>query len=493
MSLKTELRSIVDLIIADVQKTYDIRYSNLRVYYGHFFFLASCDMLEVPYCPKSILHDIEQLNINSKEFHWEFVKYAMTHNNKQTNKNPILSKINNKNSYNWSKATNWQLLNLLVRLKRKEISKIPLKYTLMLSMRQERSGFIRDAFSVRSSQYHAFSTSLLFEIYKITKSNFILKRFFKAVYCLRNMTLTSGEFNYMGRGQFQSFGYGPAIYSLIAAFNLTKESFFYDQAKKIIALLQRYQIDTGEIPLVTGSDIVYENYSLKSVKHSGWYPYNNYFDYYGFLNFFLVKAIKLEEEFSPNLQRQFKQHHKSLSRHLMIKKQNSYDAIVSRPFGYWTNGLAVPYVESKNKRLTPVVGGEQFQDSLYKPFMNSLPTFSNKSMKILWSSIFLNTLFILSLKGILIRRYTFSESSIDIRSYNLFFGQWEDNYSFIGDIKVEPNLVEIKKDNFSAIVHGENLKVTNGFSASGPIKVIRCFKCKFIKNIQLKLGDPNEQ
>ena len=102
-----------------------------------------------------------------------------------------------------------------------------------------------------------------------------------------------------------------------------------------------------------------------------------------------------------------------------------YEAVLSRPSGYWTNDLPIPYIVSAFKAATPCYGGEQFQKSLYSTQGLPLPYCDTLRRSIRWRSISWfkgDSLWIVSPLGVMRRNYVFEDDSITINTwvYSLF-------------------------------------------------------------------------
>ncbi|WP_257274913.1 hypothetical protein [Endozoicomonas sp. SESOKO4] len=468
-------------ILDDIQsKTYNGDYDALRWYYGYSFLLFTItnqkNSNKYDYLKEYIFTKIDDTDISNASFHWEFNKYALSFINDDIVKKPCLKKIRESEKYNDSKATNWILLNTVCKLRRGEIKKLPLKLFAYLKFRQDRDGFIWDARKVRSSQYHAFSSFLLYEIYKITGSKNIERRFFKSVRITALLTLNSGEFNYLGRGQFQTFGYGPAFYSLYAAYKETGDEEYKRAANLILSVISS-NIENDHIPLVLNecSRFTTSNYEFDSLNHIGWYPYNNFIDYSFFLLYFLDRAKdELGDVSLNNISREhILREHYLKSSGLRIVEKTNYSAVFGSVKGFITNGLPIPYLESRGRRCTPVLGGEQFTKSLYKSNMISLPL--DRKKKPPSNSFFFNSnsLILYSWAGLDIYRYKITNSCISILISSLRLFKPSYHISLFGKVVINNGVTKVEYENMVVYLYADILSINRGYSASGVFNVIQ--------------------
>lgn len=449
-----------------------------RWFYGFSFLLASLDINgeERQTLRKFSLDEINKININSFDFHWEFNKYALYYcSSIDSSTNHIL----NDSRFNNSKATNWKLLNYLCRLQSNKQATLSVSDYLIIRSRISSDGFIWDAHQVRSSQYHFFSSFLLGEIYKITRSKKIKRLFLKSVKASSFLMLYSGQSNYLGRGQFQSFSYGPLIYTFLLADRILGNNKYQTLALRQLTMLNEHIVN-GYIPLVitNSSKEVTDNYDSNSINHLGWYPYNNFSDYSMFLLFFLVRIkndfpeldIIQPVKIKHNIEKEI-----LLSSGISIISRDRYQLVTSSVRGYVTNHLIIPYFELEGVAITPVVGGEQFSNSLYKPYMFNFPSKNNCCKYEKFHSLLFKqkTNMFFSKNGIVnskikdINNNSFS-CVIDFRfsffnKYNLSF--FTDNYCVIG------NNTEITFKDVRILINKKYSEVTEGYSASGSFSV----------------------
>lgn len=458
----------------------------LRQFYGATFTMAlfhtdsDYNRIENVLLPQYI-----SMNKDDSEFHWEFNNYALqdihlnnlrndSDNNKIEN---ILLPLQFKNT----PCTNWTLLRCLV-IAKSGTESAKFEAIKKLSSMQETSGLIKDDRGVNSFQYHCFSAAMVYELYQSTEDPYFLKSFENAASFIRNFILPSGETLMIGRGQNQSFGYGALIYILTIRYSLSKDKDIYNDLLRVISYLKIHQRSDGSFPLTLNGQ---ENSQPKEYKWNdktlvGWYPYNNYYDYLPFMLFFIKKSNIIFEtlNFDTPLTQTIPTKEKFYrDKNFLRMDKKSYSAVISKSGGYWTNDLTIPYITTTKSNLTPLLGGEQFQKSLYNEKHLSLPFSPYLDKSIRYKSISILTkrmLIVISPLGLMFRRYRFKNNSIKItskvfspfRMEHLYlirkeFTRKKDTSMFFHSdgsiIKITPDVVE-QKD--------------RGFSASGEAKIV---------------------
>ncbi len=395
-------------------------FKKFRSFYGDSFCLS---LLKREYkltaeVKTALLNRYNSLDKSDPEFHFEFNNYALIDSFCEDDeiRNEIFP-LKFKNT----PCTNWTLLRNCTKLMiDKNDEKAFLEVKNKIKYTQKKSGFILDDPGVKSFQYHCFSAAMIGDIYKSTKDDYFLKSFDKAVSFIRHFILQNGKALHIGRGQEQTFGYGALVYILALSYEFHRDNSCLADIKKILGLLESEQRSDGSLPLVIGSQEPHPAYlvSMNDEKYSGWYPYNNFFDYLPFMTFFLskskeiLKKVKVEKIEGSIL----KEVSYSDEDFLKIVKDN-YIAIISRPGGYWTNDQIVPLIYSQGNCLTPVCGGEQFQNSLYEEKSLGLPFMSISKLSLRYrckSFFYKNTLIVMAPLGLFIRRYKFNSNSIEM-------------------------------------------------------------------------------
>ncbi|MGZ3809700.1 MAG: hypothetical protein ACXVCE_16580, partial [Bacteriovorax sp.] len=299
--------------------------------------------------------------------------------------------------------------------------------------------------------------------------------FLDSVIFIRHFILPNGDALYVGRGQEQSFGMGALVYILAEAYKMTNDQSILSEIKNIIKFINSAKRPDGSFPLVFNNveKSIPACVDMLNPEFCGWYPYNNYFDYLPFMGFYLHKAslalsgIDMSEGITSNPQT-------SYSDSSFVKVVcTRYISVLSKPGGYWTNDLSFPLVYYKNELITPMLGGEQFQKSLYDQEMLSFPV--TKWKRLAWRKCgrgfwIGNRLFWISCFGLLVRNFVFKEDKIIIKNRIFSWLKSEDLYSFKGSARqIDPNTISDKK--FVLKFDKKILSEKEGYSASGKLKV----------------------
>ncbi|WP_035589110.1 hypothetical protein [Hippea jasoniae] len=423
---------------------------NVRSFYGETFalnLLYLTNNLDEK-SKKILISNYEKLDKSHPEFHWEFNNYALLYYKTVSGDNSI-DKFIEPLIFKNTPCTNWTLLRSNARLMAKKDEDLAIKEAKeKIKKYQLKSGLILDDPGVKSFQYHCFSMAMIIEIYEQIKDEFFKTSFLKGVEFIRHFILSNGETLYIGRGQNQSFGYGTLIYILAVAYKYTNDKTLLGDIDLVLNFLLKFQREDGSFPLVMNGieKNIPKVIDMQNPEFAGWYPYNNYFDYLPFMGFFLARAYYiLKNLYCRNIQ--YKQQKEYRDNDFIKIVKPNYEAVLSRPGGYWTNDLPIPYVVSKSKNLTPCYGGEQFQSSLYSLQGIALPFCETFKKSIRWKAILFfikNHLWIISLFGIIIREYKFLDDRIEIYTYiyspfkfkNIYL-ELENKEVLNGDLKFE--------------------------------------------------------
>lgn len=398
---------------------------------------------------KNILFDnYEKLDKNDSEFHWEFNNYALLYY-KLISGDDSVDKFLEPLIFKNTPCTNWTLLRSNSKLMARKDEDLAIKEAKeKIKKYQLESGLILDDPGVKSFQYHCFSMAMISEIYEQTKDDFFKTSFLKGVEFIRHFILSNGETLYIGRGQNQSFGYGALIYILSQAYKYTNDKTLLGDIDLVLNFLLKFQREDGSFPLVMNDleKSIPRVIDMQNPEFTGWYPYNNYFDYLPFMGFFLAKAYKILQKLNCQNISYRKQKNYRDENFIKIVKSD-YEAVLSKPGGYWTNDMPIPFVVHKGESITPMYGGEQFQKSLYNLEGIPLPiclTF-NKSCRWKMVSFFKeNVLCLISPFGIINRKYNFFDNEIEIitnifspfKFKNIYLGLENKNILY-GDLKFE--------------------------------------------------------
>ena len=454
----------------------------LRSFYGESFALNLIQrhgLLTVE-LKKILINEYKIKNKENPEFHFEFNNYAFSDLlNRESDQE--ISSLYQPLKFKGTKCTNWTLLRSNVRFAEREDIKIALQETKdKIHLFQQKNGLILDDIGVKSFQYHCFSAAMLIEIFDRTCDQEIHQAFLKAVAFIRNFILSNGDTLYIGRGQEQSFGLGVLIYILSRYFEETKKQEVLRELQSVLTFIKKFQYSTGAFPLVfTGNEKeVPSDVDMLSVQFCGWYPYNNFFDYLPFMGFFLHKSYEILSKLTLPLSEisEIGFLHKDYRDDAFIKvHKTKYTAILSLPGGYWTNDLPFPLILYKNQFITPVLGGEQFQKSLYTYESLSLPI--TKIGKISWRKFgrgfFLgNTLLWFSPFGILCRSFKFEEERIVVNNFSVGWVPSEQNFSFLSKSQRIDDR-HLKSDCMEAIFSSDIHSIKKGHSASGELQIVK--------------------
>ncbi len=372
-------------------------------------------------------------------FHWEFNKYAWI---------SVLNIVGNSESeikdlvfplrFKGTPATNWMLLRCCTQiLANADDTQALQDARKILSDYQSPSGLIKDEVGVRSLQYHCFSSILAAEISMQCNDAVLRDRFIKSANFIENIVLRTGDALYVGRGQQQSFGYGAIIYLLALAGYLTKGLRYIRKMELCIAFLTDFQRQDGSFPLVLNGveDGFPASAALADPLYSGWYAYNNYFDYLPFLGVMLAKAENVLSAMIDKHKEIFVDSptntHENESRYqdadFLVVHRSGYEAVLARTGGHWkggglwTNDLPMPYVVCRGKRITPSYGGEQYGRTLFGTRGIPLPLAQvGKELSSLrdgriWSFWHGDTLIVITPKAILFRKYVFREKQVVVK------------------------------------------------------------------------------
>jgi hypothetical protein len=276
---------------------------------------------------------------------------------------------------------------------------------------------------------------------------------------------------------------------LALAYKYIEDKTILGDLEKVYKFLIQFQREDGSFPLVMNGveKEIPKIINPKDTNYPGWYPYNNYFDYLPFMGYFIAKAVKVLKNCDTSKIEYAKQKNYRDENFIKIVKPK-YEAVLSKPGGYWTNDMPMPFIVYKGKSITPMYGGEQFQKSFYS--LEGIPIpwcrigkVSLRKFSISWFNK--NTLNILSIFGYLKRKFEFKDDEIIIDSKLYSPLLCKHNYLFSSEI--------IQKNSY--ILENENMKVESNtplifhsfeYSASGLLKSFRTKAQNSILKIRLK-------
>jgi len=395
-----------------------------------------------------LITNFENIDKTNPEYHWEFNNYALL-NYLNISKDKTIKKYLNPLKFKNTSVTNWTLLRSITRLIANKDKDLAIKEAKeKIEKFQLKSGLILDKKDDKSFQYHCFSVAMIAEIYEEYKDNYFKNSFLKGVEFIRVFILSNGESLYIGRGQNQSFGHGALIYILSIAYKYTNDKTILGDLDKVYKFLIQFQNEDGSFPLVMNGieKGIPEIVNIKDANYAGWYPYNNYFDYLPFMGYFIAKAVKVLDKFDTT-DIQYKKNTSYKDENFIKIVKPNYEAVISKPGGYWTNDMPIPFIVYKGKSITPMYGGEQFQKSLYNLEGIPLPfclTFNKSSRWKVVSFFKENILWLISPFGIIKRKYNFFDNEIEIVT-NIFspfkfkniYLELENRNILYGDLKFE--------------------------------------------------------
>lgn len=233
-------------------------------------------------------------------YHWDFNNYALVRCFQLLKPKLIHSEIRKyrlameKWRENKHNAVNWILMRAFNTCFRgKELKKLSDSFRYYRHIRyalksQLQDGCIDDERKKsRPIQYHVFSAALLHKNYVSTGNPDILKSFLRAVEYAVPFIDPAGDFNYLGRGQEQIFGYGALLYTLEAAkpYLPAKRKALDDCAARCWDYLSTFRSDEGWFPLVLNDRPNCRSYA--------WYDYHHLSVYNAFLGVWLAEAANL--------------------------------------------------------------------------------------------------------------------------------------------------------------------------------------------------------
>jgi hypothetical protein len=439
-------------------------FEKYRSFYGECFALSSLvKSNKLNEDTKSyLISEYRKKDKSDSEFHHEFNNYAILTDEALSSEfkedfYPIVFKN--------TPCTNWTLLRERVKLQldsNYELAEAKEKIYLY----QLESGLILDDPGVKSFQYHCFSMVMIGEMYLITRDEELKSSFIKGIQFIVPFISPTGETLFVGRGQNQSFGYSALLYLLVLAQNILDSS-FQDEIELILVLLEEQVDKFNDLPLMLNQPL--ENPYLVDMEDSkfyGWYPYNNYADYFCFSSYFITKAFNDYKDYKDRYE-----YKESLNLSEFIIKNNEYFSVVSNTGGYWSNDLPIPFIQYNKENILPMYGGEQFQKSLYCVEDIPLPInkLLGKSIRIKSrSKIVDDSLIVKSFLGNLKRHFEFKKSSIVITNEMLLPFLFESPYFFFkGTKEIDEKTLVYKNVEFH--FSRPFKKGRPGFSSSGEL------------------------
>jgi hypothetical protein len=427
---------------------------------------------------RTLLSRYETLDKNDSEFHWEFNNYALIEYRSISGDHEVLKYLKPLR-FKGTECTNWTLLRSNARIIAGDNRKQALQQAKIRIKRfQLRTGLILDDPGVRSFPYHCFSLAMIAEIYFETRDAYFLESFESGLNFIRRFILSNGDTLYVGRGQEQSFGYAALIYVLSLGAKYLEDGSTIADLRTVCDFVLSFQRKDGSFPLVMNDSApgsVLEEIS-KNRNLPGWYAYNNYYDYLAFMGYFLAKSLVVQASIPTQsvVRRTARSYQDSDFKKTVT---SSYEAVVARPGGYWTNDLPMPYLVSRNHSLMPCYGGEQFAESVYSTEGLPLPfnfyfKVSLRTGRLFASFLRGDKIIAISLLGIMVRRFEFDEHSVTVTTSVWSYLKMYHTYLFNHSVS-QPTDKRLE-DDYLIVSSDQAMEYdSTQYSASGPLKRFR--------------------
>lgn len=228
-------------------------------------------------------------------YHWDFQNYAflLTYKLLRHSLPPDVAEEWRRGLLSWrtnhdNKLTNWAAMRAWAHFERAKLfSKWADWAACWWNLRHVRRArhtdgcFDDNAGRSRPIQYHVFTVAILHRLYQLMPLDFLRAWVLAGVDYLLPFIDPDGDYNYIGRGQEQIFGYAVAIYALEAALRLRPERKYQDGSDRLLSFLLRHRRD-GHFPLVLNS--------RPDEERCGWYDYHHLTVYNAFLGVWLGLA-----------------------------------------------------------------------------------------------------------------------------------------------------------------------------------------------------------
>lgn len=441
-------------------------FSKYRSFYGESFALASLKISgrTTNESKSYLINQFLMLNQSDPSFHFEFNNYALLTNNFEES----ISNLARPVKFKGTSCTNWTLLRERVKLEvgdQFELERVLSK----INKYQLDSGLILDDSWDKSFQYHCFSMAMIGEMALELNNEQLRKSFQRGIDFITKFIFPTGETLLIGRGQNQSFGYAVLVYILTLSSEILDRN-YSEHIEKILSLIENQIKNSSNLPLMLNQDL--ENPYLVDIKNPhfyGWYQYNNYIDYFCFSSFFLTKASKINLG-STCVIKEIANDYRD--ENFWLVKKKSYISLLSKPGGYLMNELSFPFIQSNAINFTELYGGDQVRDSIYRNSDAPLPINKLLDLSIRKRCISFfkeNVLFVLSLFGILKRKFEFydDEIIIDSKCYPSFLLKtpyfFKEEFEFVSNRELRFKHVQITCSK-------PLMEVGDVFSASGKSK-----------------------
>ncbi len=383
-----KLDNLISILAADLNTAIDSEGDfPARTFYAKAFSIAVWNTLDperFKVAIQSALKSIKNEKKDRKTYHFEFNRFALLHVSRLVLKGTF--KDFGLARFTGVRVANWTLLRAYCRFKQSWFSSlIGAVEVFWVLLWFGRKNVLEDQKGYFTSQYHAFSCALLFEIAELTSTLLIRKLLLKIASRYRRslslMVAPGGEFNVFGRGCLQTFGYGAAVWAL--SIPNGSNPLCRMQAFEIIEKIRAVRETHAFLPLNIHNpeEGIADDADCADPRYPGWYSYNNYYDYLAFLTFCLVKAREyllqpvgndlVVEQVNENANRLI-----SLTARDFVFHNSAYFAAVSQPTDRWCCGLPIPALIVNQRLILPPTGGEQDQPSIYSKESIPLPVAS---------------------------------------------------------------------------------------------------------------------
>lgn len=123
---------------------------------------------------------------------------------------------------------------------------------------------INDSYPI---QYHAYSTVLLYLLYHFSENEEYKRLFIKSTDYLLSFMSFQGDFNYVGRGHKQIFGYASFYFVMNAAFHITKNLKYLKYLSHNINYLKKMNFSSYHLSLLQNG--------LPDLRENGWFDYHH--------------------------------------------------------------------------------------------------------------------------------------------------------------------------------------------------------------------------
>jgi len=232
-------------------------------------------------------------------FHWDFKNFAFLETFKLLNeylspdeRQQWIQVLKSWKESTRSKASNWIAMRAYASLLRSLLAgrvfdKLNYLWRIRALYRNRTSeGCFDDNRGMsRPIQYHAYVLALLHRIYLLNGNEKIREYFLKGVDYLISFVDPDGDFNYLGRGQEQIFGYGVVIYVLDGAREMNPQGPYAHYREKVWNYLLQFKRD-GYFPLVLNR--------CPDEEKCGWYDYHHLTVYNAFFAAWLMMGHRLK-------------------------------------------------------------------------------------------------------------------------------------------------------------------------------------------------------